>query len=351
MEITRGKIQKAERVVVYGPEGIGKSTFASQFPDPLFIDTEGSTSDMDVARLPKPSSWAMVVEAVNYVRMNPGCCKTLVIDTADWAERLCKDMICSKYSKGSIEDFGYGKGYIMLAEEFGRFLNALTDLSEKGIHVVMTAHAAMRKFEEPNESGAYDRWEMKLEKKTNPIVKEWATMVLFANYEILVIKDDDKKAKAKGGKRMLYTQHHPCWDAKNRKGFADKLPFDYSSIAGSIADFTTTTTPAPAQVKTPEKQADKPEATEKVPDVAEVKKETQSSAETKEDVIKQLEDLMERTMASRQDVQVAVSQQGYYPKETPIENYDIDFIKGCLIAAWPQVAKKIQENLDNEIPF
>ena len=51
MEITRGKVQKAKKVVIYGPEGIGKSTFASRFPDPVFIDTEGSTNDLSLIHI------------------------------------------------------------------------------------------------------------------------------------------------------------------------------------------------------------------------------------------------------------------------------------------------------------
>ena len=86
MQITRGKQPGAQKVVLYGPEGIGKSTFASKFPDPVFIDTEGSTRHLDVARLPKPSSWNLLMSAVKYVRDNPSVCKTLVIDTLDWAE-------------------------------------------------------------------------------------------------------------------------------------------------------------------------------------------------------------------------------------------------------------------------
>ena len=89
MQITRGKIPSAKKTVIYGPEGIGKSTFAGQFPDPLFIDTEGSTKDIDVARLPAPTSWSMLMEEVKYTISHPEVCKTLVIDTADWAEQLC----------------------------------------------------------------------------------------------------------------------------------------------------------------------------------------------------------------------------------------------------------------------
>ena len=79
MEITKGKIQKAKKVVVYGPEGIGKSTFASHFPEPVFIDTEGSTNSMDVARLPVPTSWSMILEEIDYIKKIPGVCRTLVL--------------------------------------------------------------------------------------------------------------------------------------------------------------------------------------------------------------------------------------------------------------------------------
>lgn len=244
MEIIKGKIKKAKKVVIYGPEGIGKSTFASKFPDPVFIDTEGSTNDMDVARLPRPTSWIMLLEELQYVEKNPGVCKTLVIDTIDWAEQLCVEHICAKHNKSGIEDFGYGNGYIYTKEEFGRFLNKLTDVIETGVNVVLTAHAQLRKFEQPDEMGAYDRWELKLGKKTqsqtSPLVKEWADMLLFCNYKTYSIAVDDKgkKHKAQGGKRVMYTCHHPCWDAKNRYNLPDECELDYGVIAGIIEQTT-----------------------------------------------------------------------------------------------------------------
>ena len=93
MEIIKGKIPCAKKVLVYGPEGIGKSTFASRFPDPLFIDTEGSTKEMDVSRTPTPSSWTMLFEQLTYVKQHPDICRTLVIDTLDWAEQMCVEHI------------------------------------------------------------------------------------------------------------------------------------------------------------------------------------------------------------------------------------------------------------------
>ena len=101
MQITKGKIQGAQKIAIYGPEGVGKTTFAAQFPEPVFIDTEGSTNNMDVARLPKPTSWSMLLEQIDFIKQSK-VCKTLIIDTIDWAERLCIEFVCSRGKKESI---------------------------------------------------------------------------------------------------------------------------------------------------------------------------------------------------------------------------------------------------------
>ena len=243
IQITSGRIATAIKVVVYGPEGIGKSTFAAQFPDPVFIDTEGSTVHMDVKRLPRPDLWVELLNEVEYVRQNPGCCKTLVLDTADWAETLCSEYVCARDQKTGIEDYGYGKGYRFLFEEFGRLLNALEQVREKGVNIVICCHAAMRKFEQPDELGAYDRWSLKLTDTPRAsiagAVKEWADMVIFANYKTIVVNVDGKgaakgKNKVQGGKRIMYTAHHSCWDAKNRFGLPEEAEFSYEVIRGVI---------------------------------------------------------------------------------------------------------------------
>ena len=229
--ITKGKVETAKKVVIYGPEGIGKSTLASQFPDVVFIDTEGSTKELDVRRYPAPRDWNDIITAVEDCAAEAPC-KTLVIDTADWAEQFCIDDVCRKNNVKGIESFGYGKGYVYVTEAFQALLKSCDKCIEAGINIVFTAHAAMRKFEQPDEMGAYDRWEMKLTKKTAPLLKEWADMVLFCNYKTDVITDQNTKSKkATGGRRVMYTSHHPCWDAKNRYGLADSMPMSFDQIA------------------------------------------------------------------------------------------------------------------------
>lgn len=244
LNITRGIVPKAQKIVVYGVEGIGKTTLAAHFPDPLFIDTEGGSSHIDVARIdPAPRTWEALLQTVDAVRAERPC-STLVIDTADWAERLCSEHVCAKGGKSSIEDWGYGKGYVMMAEEFGRLLDKLTELAESGIHVALLAHSEVRKFEEPNEAGAYDRWELKLsktgQKKIAPMVKEWADAVLFLNYKQVVEnvakEGQAPKLKARGGKRVIFATHHACWDAKNRWGMPDESPLDWASISPYLPD-------------------------------------------------------------------------------------------------------------------
>lgn len=144
MEIISGKVPKAQKIVLYGVEGIGKSTFASQFPNPLFIDTEDSTPHMDVKRLAKPTSWTMLLQQIDFVKQNRPC-QTLVIDTMDWAEEICKRHLMATNNWKAIDSEGYGRKFVALAKEMGNLLNALSEVIDARIHVVVTAHAMLRK--------------------------------------------------------------------------------------------------------------------------------------------------------------------------------------------------------------
>ena len=368
LKIHTGKAGGALKVVAYGPEGIGKSTLAAHFPRPVFIDIEGSTRHMDVSRTDKPSSWTMLMEQVQYVRSDPGVCSTLVIDTADWAEQLCIASICADKKLSGIEDMGYGKGYVYLAEEFGRLLNLLEEIVGRGVHVVLTAHAMMRKFEQPDEMGAYDRWELKLQKKTSALVKEWSDLLLFANYKTLSVAADDKgkKFKAQGGRRVIYTSHHPCWDAKNRLGLPEELPLDFSALAqyiGPGAAPSAPVTPPPAQASAPA-PAPAPAGTSAAPQPAPPPPpppapdpappptpapQEDAKPQDNADALKALRDLMKANGVDDYQVQAAFAARGYFPEQTPLENLPADFIQGVLVGAWAQVYNWIKAN--DPLPF
>ena len=311
LNITSGKIDRALKVVVYGSEGIGKTTFAAAFPEPLFIDTEGGTAHMDVRRIDRPQSWDELLSIVEEVASDPNVCKTLVLDTADWAEALCANYICQKYKQNSIESFGYGKGYTYLAEEFGRLFTEFDAVIESGKNVVITAHAKMRKFEQPDEQGAYDRWEMKLSKQVAPLLKEWCDMLLFLNYKTYVVTSETNSKKAQGGKRVMYTSHHPCWDAKNRHGLPAEMEMDFTGIAHLF--------------KKPVRPVSNPDDAQKK-------------------AVAQLRTLITESGISEKDLQKVVATKGHYSADTPIDNYSEKFITGWCLKYFGQIINMVTED-------
>lgn len=380
MKITKGKRARAQKVVIYGTEGIGKSSLASQFPEPLFIDTEGSTDNMDVARLDKPTSWIMLNNQIAFIKANPTVCKTLVIDTIDWAESLCVDNLCAMHGKKGIEDFGYGNGYVYAKEEMGRFLNKLQDLIEIGINVVLTAHAQIRKFELPDEMGSYDKYELKLGKKTSsqtaPLVKEWADLLLFCNYKTyLISQEKSTKKKAQGNQRVMYTEHNPAWDAKNRHGLPSELPLDYASIAHIFKTKEKEEVKKTVQTEFKDEkkeqlqfeqpkyngdlEAPKIEKTqeEKIMDnFGDIVKEVENTPVeelvdpfiAKPDYIPQpLWDLMQQDNVTEEDIQLVTENKGYFPKGTPMSVYNEQgYLTGYIIPKWEglkQLLKQIKQ--------
>ena len=246
LAIRRGRIARSQKAVIYGPEGVGKSTLAGQSPEPVFLDTEGGTHHLDVARFDAVTTWEEITAAITQLVKADHPFKTLVVDTADWLEKRLAEHLCRKTNKESIEDFGYGKGWVILTEEFARFLSSLDALLARGMHVIFLAHATVKKFEAPDQAGSYDRFELKLSKSVAPLLKEWADVVLFANYVTKVAEKDNGKMRGVGGKeRVLFATHTAAYDAKNRHGLPDKLAFSIDALAPVFGD---AKSPAPKAV-------------------------------------------------------------------------------------------------------
>jgi hypothetical protein len=242
LQITRGRRQAAVRGTLYGIEGIGKTTLATQFPAPLVLDTEDGTNHIDVARA-SIHDWKTLTLALTELAVNSQGFKTIVIDSADWAEKLLVEWLLKTSGKKSIEDFGFGKGYVMLQEHFQRFLASCDVLVGQGINVVFVAHSMVKRVSPPDQTDGFDRYELKLTKQVSPLLREWCDLLLFCNYRTKLVEGSDGRLKATGGKeRIMHAEHSAAWDAKNRFDLPAEMPMHIGQLESIFAG------PAPAAV-------------------------------------------------------------------------------------------------------
>ena len=199
----------------------------------MFLDIEGGTAHLETDRC-EINLWADLNGALKEVVNTPY--QTVVIDSADWAERLCVEDLLASTKKTSVEDFGYGKGWVMVAERMSRLLTALDGLIEVGKNVVLLAHSKVQRVEPPDLMTAYDRYELKMSKQSSPLIKEWADELWFFKFKTRVIESENGKAKGTGGKqRIILTTHSAAYDAKTRSGLAEELPMEWESVAHLFA--------------------------------------------------------------------------------------------------------------------
>ena len=242
--LVKGRQAHPTRVLLYGPEGVGKSTFAASAPAPIFLGAEEGTAQLDVTRFPQPETWPDASDAIDTLINETHEFKTLVIDTLDWMEPLMWDFICQRDSAGrkdkltTIEDYGYGKGYQVALDEWRKFLASLERLRKaKPMHVVMLAHSWIKPFKNPEEGGDFDRYELKINNKAAGLVKEWNDAVLFARYETYAVKDKDTK-RVRGvdnnGARIVRTERRAAYDAKNRYGLPEQMPLSWDEFMKGV---------------------------------------------------------------------------------------------------------------------
>ena len=350
--------------VIYGTEGVGKTTFASKADSAVFIDTEGSTTHMNVARFDPPTDLNDVITDIKYAAGHPEEIRTLVIDTVDSLEKLIFRAVCNDKGIKNIEDLGYGKGYTYARQKMQEILEELDKVKAAGIHVILVCHSMIRKFELPDEMGSYDRYMLKLnEKNIAPLVKEWADMLLFVNYRTDIVTDTDGKTKkGKGGqKRIMYANHSACWDAKNRFGLPDEMPFDFDQVAHLFRGV-----PMKAHANDPEKvQEPKTASLAEIVDQLPAAKSEKKTEKAKDDRPESMQSddpekdqLLDRLWKKMQEakvddplvLQAVVAEKEYYDLVVPIRDYEKDFISDVLIEAWDQVNSLCQKKIYN-LPF
>lgn len=240
-QVTTGRSPAPRRVMLYGTHGIGKSTFASRAPKPVFIQTEDGLGEIECDKLPMTTAFDQAMQALSELYTEKHPFRTVVVDSLDWLERLIWAEVCRKRNVESIEDIGYAKGYAFALTQWRDFLEGLTALrNDKGMMVVLIAHARIERFENP-ETESYDRYVPRLHRLASQVLQEWCDEVLFATFKVFTKQTDEgfdrKRSQGIGtGERIMRTVERPAHVAKNRLNLPDEMPLDWDAYAQHLTN-------------------------------------------------------------------------------------------------------------------
>jgi hypothetical protein len=240
-QLTRANAPKPPRILIHGVAGVGKTTFAAEANNPVFVQTEDGLGTIPAANFPLARTFEEVLESLASLYTEDHDFKTVVIDSVDWLEPLVWGKACRDNGWGSIEDAGYGKGYVAALSLWRQYIDGLNALrDDRGMTVVQIAHTDIKRFDSP-EHDPYDRYVIKLHTRAAALMQEHSDIVLFANYRISTVKADvgfNKKVnRAMGsGERVIHTAERPAFLAKNRYGLPETLPLDWQSFAQAMPD-------------------------------------------------------------------------------------------------------------------
>lgn len=235
--IQKNTALSAPRIAVYGVEGIGKTTFAAGAPKPIFICTEDGLGSLQVDHFPLATKVQDVLDAIQSLLQEDHDFGTVVIDSVDWLDNLIWQDVEAKHDA---KDLAYGKGAMIVADVWRDVLAGLNALrNQKNMVVILIAHTQIKRFDSP-ETEPYDRYQPKLQERSNALIREWVDALLFANYRTIVKKDEVgfNKTVARGisnGERLLFTAEKPAYMAKNRYGLPESIPMSWDAFAQAIA--------------------------------------------------------------------------------------------------------------------
>ncbi len=229
------------RAVIYGADGVGKSTLCAGAPGAIFVATEDGLANIDARAIDPPETWSGILEAVDALTADDRC-GTIVIDSLDWAEQMLWAWLVATRTNengkkvSDIEGYGYGKGYIAAATEWRVLLAALQRAGKAGKHVLLTAHAQRKAVKNPSGED-YEQMQIKLQERAAGLFREWCHIVAFAELDIATVTDKDDGGRTKGvftGKRILRTQPSAGYQGKSRLTLPAKIPLDWKAFEAAI---------------------------------------------------------------------------------------------------------------------
>lgn len=228
---------KPPRIVLYGDHGVGKTTFAASAPSCALLNVEQGADNVDVQGV-DIKSHQNAIDAIKWLSTEKHDFKTIAIDSLDWLEPLVWQAVCKEHSKDSIEDFGFGKGYVYAEDYWRKIFSGLDYLRDnRGMAAILLAHQQIKRFDDPM-ADPYDRVDIKLHKNAAALCEEWADAIFFATQEVNIKSTDvgfnKKVSRAIGGRRIMHTSGAPGYRAKNRYSLPETLPLSWDAFLEAI---------------------------------------------------------------------------------------------------------------------
>lgn len=261
-DVVSGRLVQARRVLGFGVEGVGKSTFASGAPEPVFMSPESGTAHLDIARLPSPQTWEEALDIIGLVAGSKY--KTLVVDPINWLEPMCWARVVggpgAKPDESTAEAIarfggGFGKGFDAAVGHWRTLVHAFERVWTSGMHVVCLAHCHVKSFNDPA-VGSYDRYEIQMNPKAAGLLRQWFDDVLFMRHEVMQKVENGRKVTVSTGARVIHTQWDRAYDAKNRAGLPEELPLSWSDYWNAVEAGTTRHVPLIAEIEELSKRLD-----------------------------------------------------------------------------------------------
>lgn len=242
---------KKPRITIYGTIGVGKTSFAADAENPIFILTEDGLGDIPAKHFPMAKSFQDVLDMLRTLGKETHDYKTVVIDSLDWLEPLVWDATCKRLGVPTIESPGYGKGYVETLTEWREFFKYITALRDyKNMTIIMIAHGAVKRIEDPIHP-AYDMHGFKLDKRASALAEEYSDIIGFAATKTLITTEDTGFGQKRNralvtDERVLHLTGTPAFVAKNRYHMPDQIPLKYSEFAASLPTMMGSAKKAPA---------------------------------------------------------------------------------------------------------
>lgn len=224
------KADKPPRILIYGPEKMGKTSLAAQFPAPVFIQTEqGESAGMELDSFGLLKSFGEVMDAMAALAGEDHQFKTLVVDSLSELETLIWAETCARKQWASIETPGFGKGYIETDYVWAEFIDAFNYLrNDRGMNVVLIGHSVTDRFDDP-ETQSYSRYAIDLHKRAMAMMTREVDAILLVKKDVTIKTEGagkNPRARADGGDtRWIYCEGRPAFQAGNRFNMPERIMF------------------------------------------------------------------------------------------------------------------------------